>query len=141
MQPHFVLVALYNHTAHVVVEYGARRTLKLLEGLDVGAQQIFQTLIEKEVQSQGARVGKGNDKARETTAGLPDANFSKVGPNRLALALREKFAAVRRVPEARGEGEPPDGAVARNRPHSHGRESSERSEWSAAGDTAPGCGG
>lgn len=85
MKAHLIFVAGQNHTAHVVVEDDAGTTLKLGKGLNVSMQQAFQSLIKEEVQGQGARVGKRDDKAGKPAAGLPDAHWAEVRPIGLCL--------------------------------------------------------
>src|SRR5579872_3036667 len=60
--------------------HDAGTTLKLGKGLNVSMQQAFQSLIKEEVQGQGARVGKSDDKAGKPAAGLPDAPWAEVRP-------------------------------------------------------------
>lgn len=86
---------------HIVIQNSARNTAPILEGVDVGEQQILDALVEKEFDPQGARIGKREDEAGQTARGAANADLPEVRPISLCLFARqsretkEGFAFVR----------------------------------------------
>jgi hypothetical protein len=59
-----IVTTCEDDTAHVVIKDDPATAVELMEGVHVGAQEVFQTLIEEEAQGQSARVGECDHKAR-----------------------------------------------------------------------------
>ncbi len=84
-----VAAALQHHTAQVVIEQIAGHSAQIMEGAYMSAQKVFQRLIEKEFQVEGARIRQGEHKAREASACSADGDLAKVSPIDLCLLSGE----------------------------------------------------
>jgi hypothetical protein len=73
----FVLVLLTacasaHRTAKIVMKNHARRARPGLKGVNMAAQEVLHSLVEEKFQIQRSRVGQGDDKAGQTSAGASD---------------------------------------------------------------------
>src|SRR5215469_6276855 len=81
-----LVAASFQHgTAEVIVEKDSWLAGPSLKGVDMTTQKVFHALIEEEFQIQGTRVGKGDEKARQTPAGPADGDFAEMRPIDLSL--------------------------------------------------------
>ena len=64
-------------------------------------EKVFQALVEKELEPQGAAVGKGEDEAGQTAPGAADGYFPKVGPVGLSLLAGERAKTQKSFPAGR----------------------------------------
>ena len=85
-----LVAATFQHgTAEVVVEKDSWLSRPGLKRMNMTAQKVFHTLIEEEFQMQSTRVGKGDQKARQTPTGPSNGDFAKVRPIDLPLLSRK----------------------------------------------------
>src|SRR3990172_3694542 len=75
-----VAVAREDGALEIVVEQGARGALEVGEGLDVPAQEALQRLVEGEQGVDRAGPGEHHHEGGQRTAGLADAQISKIPP-------------------------------------------------------------
>jgi hypothetical protein len=85
MKVNLIATPFQHGTAEVIVEKDSWLPRPSLKRVDMAAQKVFHTLIEEEFQIQGPRVGKGDQKARQTATGPADGDFAKVCPIDLSL--------------------------------------------------------
>src|SRR6266478_3173447 len=85
MEVDLIAAPLQHRTAKIVMKNHARRAHPGLKGVDMAAQEVLHGLVEEKLQIQRSRVGQGNDKAGQTSAGASDPDFAKVRPVDLRL--------------------------------------------------------
>src|SRR5215471_2922157 len=74
-----------HHTAEVIGRQVSGCAAPIVKGMNVAEEEILERLVEKEFEPQGPAVGKGENEAGQTAAGVPDGEFAKVSPVGLAL--------------------------------------------------------
>jgi len=95
--------AFQNSGLEVVVEQAPGAASKRLEGPDVAQEEVFECLVEEELEVEGAGVGQREHEAGKAPFGLTDANPSEVSPVNLTLLPREELQACEDLGHSRSQ--------------------------------------
>ena len=69
----------------IIVEAGSDDTTQVAEGVDVALKKVLQSLVEEELEVEGAAIGECQDKAGEAALRAADSDCSERGPIDLGL--------------------------------------------------------
>ena len=97
MEVDLIATSLKYGTAQIIVQNDSRYPRPSLEGVDMAAQEVLHGLVEEKLQIQRSRVGQGDDKAGQTSAGASDPDFAKVRPVDLRLIALKHVKAQERL--------------------------------------------
>src|SRR5271157_335722 len=98
-----IAAALQDHAAEIVGLEVTGRSTPILKGVDVAEEEILQTLVEEELDPQGAAVGESEDEAGQTATGTAQSDFPEVGPISLCLLAGEGAQAQKSFPLGRAQ--------------------------------------
>jgi hypothetical protein len=89
MKAHGISVPLQDNRTEIVGQNDSWNSAPIPKGMHMAAQKVFERLVEKELQIQGAGMGEGQHKAREFAFGTPDLDLAEMRPVGLGLFAGE----------------------------------------------------